>query len=78
MEKLKKFLSKVWNLIPAIIGILEVAVPLVKELCVTLARLIAVIPLFWTDPQPTIDKINEVYEKIMEWVEKIKNAILFI
>jgi hypothetical protein len=76
MEIIKKWLGNVWNIVPAIIGIIEIVVPLLKELLVTLARLIGVLPFLWDAPQPIIDKINAAYDKILAWVENVKNTLL--
>ena len=72
------FLKNLINLIPAIIGIVQAILPLLKELAVTVVRIIAILPFLWSVDQPIIDKINEIYDVIYEWVEKIKNLLLFI
>jgi len=77
MDKIKEFLLKIWNLIPAVLGLLESLLPVLKEVCVIVARLVAILPIFWADPQPAITKIDEIFESVVAWVEKVKNAILF-
>lgn len=76
MDKVLKWLKNVWNLFPALVGLIEVAIPLVKELAVIVARLIGV--LLINAPQPIIDKINSVYDETIKWIEKIKNAMLLV
>ena len=76
MEIIKKLLGNVWNLVPGIIGFLQGVLPAVKEVLVIVARLVAILPFLWNTAGPIIEKINAVYAKIMEWIEKIKNMLL--
>ncbi len=71
-------LTKLLNLIPAIIGTVQSILPIVKELVVCVVRIIAILPFLWDADQPIIDKVNEIYDVIYEWVEKIKNLLLLV
>jgi hypothetical protein len=72
------FLKNLVNLIPAVIGIIQALLPLVKELVVTVVRIIAILPFLWSCDEPIIEKVNEIYDVIYAWVERIKNFLLFI
>ena len=71
-----KFIKNILNILPAIIGILQSGLPVIKEVVVSVVRLIAILPLLWDCADPIIEKVNEVYDKIYGWVEKIKNITL--
>ena len=71
-------LQNLWNLIPTIIGIVQGVLPLIKELVVTVIRIIAVLPFLWSEDEPMIAKVNEVYAVVYAWFEKIKNFLLII
>lgn len=70
------FFVNIWNLLPAIIGTIQSVLPMVKELVVVVVRIIALLPFLWSSDEPIIEKVNEVYNKIYAWVEKIKNSLL--
>jgi hypothetical protein len=72
------FVYKILNIVPAIIGIVQAVLPLLKELVVTVVRIIAILPILWNSDEAIIDKVNEIYDAIYLWVEKIKNFLLFI
>jgi len=71
-------LKAIWNIIPTIIGIVESLLPLIKELVVAVVRIIAVLPFMWSDAEDIIIKINQIYDVIYNWFEKIKNFLLLI
>ena len=71
-----KFITNILNLLPAIIGVAQGVLPLIKEVAVAIARIIALLPFLWSSDTVAIEKINDVYDIINEWVEKIKNAVL--
>jgi hypothetical protein len=71
-----KFFKNIWNLLPAFIGTVELILPLVKEILVDVVRIIAILPLLWSVDEPIIKKINEIYDVIYGWVEKIKSALI--
>lgn len=73
-----KFLRNIWNLLPALIGTVESILPLVKEIIVNVVRIIGLLPFLWDAPEPIIEKINKVYDIIIGWVEKVKNALLLV
>ena len=73
-----KFFKNIWNLIPAILGLIQSTLPIIKEIAVSVVRLIGILPLLWDVPEPIIERINEIYDTIYEWVEKIKNFILLV
>ena len=72
------FLKNLKNLLPAIIGTFQLALPILKELIVDIIRLIAILPFLWDVDQPLIDKVNSIYTKVYAWVETIKNVILAV
>lgn len=72
------WLKSIINLLPTIIGIVQSVIPLVKEIAVAVVRIIAVLPFAWSVAEPGIEKINDVYDKVYYWIEKIKNYLLFI
>jgi len=74
-EKIKTFLKKVWNLVPAVFGVIQVLLPLLKELVMVIVRIIDV--FIWDSSEAIIVKVNEIYDVIYTWTEKIKNALLF-
>jgi hypothetical protein len=73
-----KFLANILNLLPSIIGIVQSLLPLIKELAVTVVRIIAILPFLWSADDPIIEKINSIYDKVYGIVEKIKNALLLV
>jgi hypothetical protein len=77
-EKQMKLVHNIINLVPAGIGILQSALPVIKEVVVAIVRLIAILPFLWDSDEKIIVKINEIYKNIYGWVEKIKNTLLFI
>lgn len=72
------WIKSVWNLVPTIIGVIQNVLPTIKELAIAVVRIIAALPFAWSVADPIIDKINDIYEVIDEWVERIKNALLLI
>lgn len=72
------WLKSLINLIPTIIGIVQAILPLLKELAVTVVRIIAILPFAWSVAEPIIEKINKIYVQVNKWVEKIKNLLLWI
>lgn len=68
-------LKGIWNLLPAIIGTFQVALPILKEILVDVVRLIDVLP-FEVNAEQVIVKINEIYDKVYGWIEIIKNMFL--
>ena len=73
-----KFLLKVWNLLPGIIGLVQSLLPIVKELVVSVVRIIAVLPFLWSVDDPIIEKVDEWYDNIYGAVEKFKNFLLIL
>ena len=71
-----KMITNILNLLPAIIGIVQSILPMIKEIAVTVVRIIAILPFLWDSDVELIEKINDVYDTVNEWVEKIKNAVL--
>jgi len=72
------FFINIWNLLPGIIGVVQSVLPMIKDLVVLVVRIIAVLPFLWSVDEPIIEKVNEIYDVIYGWVEKIKNAILLV
>ena len=72
------WLKSVWNLIPGFIGLLQNVLPFIKEVAIAIVRIIAALPFLWSVAEPIIDKINDIYESVDDWVEKIKNVLLLI
>jgi len=64
-------LKAIWNLLPAMVGTLQLALPIVKEILVLIVRLIAILPLLWSEGEEIIVKINQVYDPIYAGVEKL-------
>jgi hypothetical protein len=71
-----KFFKNVWNLLPAMIGTVESLLPPIKEIAVNVVRVVAILPFLWSVDEPIITKINAVYDVIIDWVEKIKAAMI--
>lgn len=71
-------LKNIWNLIPTILGIVQGVLPLGKEVVISVVRIIAILPFLWSEDEPMIAKINEVYAVVYAWFEKIKNFLLII
>lgn len=72
------FLKSVINLLPAIIGTAQALLPIVKEILVDVVRLIALLPILWSVDEPIIQKIDDIYKKVYDAIEKFKNAILLV
>jgi len=72
------FFKNIWNLIPAFLGLVQSSLPVIKEIAVAVVRLIGILPFLWSVPEPIIERINEIYDTVYEWVEKIKNFILLV
>ena len=70
------WLTKIKNLLPAVIGIVQAILPLLKELVVTVIRIIAILPFLWSTDEPLVTKVNAIYDSIYGWVEKVKNWLL--
>ena len=75
---LVKQIKSIWNMLPTIIGIIQAVLPLLKELVVTVVRIIAILPLLWDKADPIIEEVNKVYDKVYQAVEKFKNLLLFL
>jgi hypothetical protein len=76
MSKIIQLLIKIKNLLPAILGVVQAALPILKELLVVLGRLLNVI-FFWTDwDEKFIAKLNKGYNFINNGFEKLKNFLL--
>lgn len=71
-------LKGIWNILPAIIGTLQLALPILKEIMVLIVRLIAVLPFLWSEGEEIILKINKVYDVVYDGVEKLKNFLLMM
>lgn len=71
-------LAKLLKLIPAIIGTAQSILPITKELVVCAVRIIAILPFLWSKDEAIIKKVNEIYDIIYSWVEKIKNLLLLV
>ena len=69
-------LNGIWNLIPTIIGLVESLLPLIKELAIVVVRILDILPNFLIQAQPIIEKINQIYDAIYAWIERIKNMLL--
>lgn len=69
-------LTKVWKLLPGIIGLLQILLPLVKELVVIVIRIIDVFTWSDTVADSIIAKVNDVYNKVNNVVETLKNYLL--
>ena len=73
-----KLIQKVVKLVAGILGVLEIAIPVIKESLVLLSRVCGVI-FFWTDiDEVFIEKLNEAYEIIIDYYEDFKNIWLVI
>ena len=72
------FFTNMWNIVPGVIGTIQAVLPLIKDLIVLVVRIIAILPFLCKIDEPIIKKVNEIYDVIYGWVEKIKNAILLI
>jgi len=71
-------LNKLTNLIGMIIGILQVALPIIKEAIAVVTRICGTV-FFWTDVDERILlKVNEIYNIIYNGFEKFKNLWLAI
>ena len=68
-------LKGIWNLLPAIIGTFQTALPILKEIMINVVRLVDVLP-FNVEAEAVILKINEIYAKVYTWVEVLKNMFL--
>ena len=71
-------LKNLLNLIPTIIGMIQSVLPIAKELVVCVVRIIAILPFLWDKDDAIIAKVNEIYDVIYNWVEKIKNLFLLV
>ena len=78
MNWLKTWSKNIWNLVPSFIGIIQSVLPPLKEVVVAVVRLIAILPIWWSTPDPIIKKVNAIYDAIYKWIEKIKNMTLFV
>jgi len=72
------WIHSIINLIPTIIGIVQAILPLLKEIAVSVVRIVAILPFAWSVAEPIIVKINKIYDAIYAWIEKIKNFLLWI
>jgi len=70
--------NKIFNLVGAAIGIIELALPIIKEALVTVERIVGLI-FVWTDEdEKIIEKTNQIYNTVVEYFEKFKNFWLMI
>jgi hypothetical protein len=71
-------LNKITNIIGAAVGIIQLALPIIKEAIVTLERVCGLI-FFWTDfDEKVILKINQIYTVVYNGFEKFKNLWLLV
>ena len=71
-----KFIKKLINILPGVIGIAQSLLPPIKDLVVAVVRIIAILPFLWSVDKPIIDKVNAIYDSIFGVIEKIKNWLL--
>ena len=72
------FIANIVNIAATVVGVVQSALPALKEVVVALIRLIAILPIWFSTPEKPIEAVNRVYDKIYGIVEKVKNAILII
>jgi len=71
-----KMITKIKNLIPVVLGIIQVVLPIIKEILVGLTRICEVV-FFWTDiDEKVIAFLNKYYDIVNNFVEKIKRWLL--
>lgn len=73
-----KAVVNVLKLIPAALGTVQALLPLTKELVVIVVRIIAIVPFAWSEAEPKIAKVNEVYNRVYNVFERIKDKLLYV
>jgi len=70
--------NKIFNLVGAAIGIIELALPIIKEALVTVERIVGLIFVWTNEDEKIIEKTNQIYNTVVEYFEKFKNFWLMI
>ena len=74
--KLPKLLDKITSILAAVVGTLELALPIIKEALVNVIRICGVV-FYWTEvDEKVIKTLNKIYDKTVEIVDKMKNFLL--
>lgn len=69
-------LNKITNIIGAAVGVIQMALPIIKEAIATVTRICG-IAFFWTDvDEKFLIKVNKVYNIVNNGFEKFKNLWL--
>ena len=73
-----KLLDKLTNVVGALLGTIQLAIPIIKEALVDVARICNII-FFWTDFDDTIiAKINQIFDMVEGWFEMLKDLWLAV